>query len=94
MHATNSPLGLPANPGVEAHYRDALPNGLAVLDDALSDGRPFLAGETPCVADCSLAAGLQFGRFRGVELPTGFEHLRGWDERFRARPAAKSVLVA
>ena len=94
VHATNSPLGLPPNPEVAAHFRDALPSGLGVLEEALSDGRPFLAGETPTVADCSLAAGFQFGRFRGVELPEGFERVRAWDERFRARPAAKSVLVA
>ena len=93
VHAANSPLGLPPNPVLEEHNRQLLPDGLNVLEAALSDGRPFLAGETPTVADCTLAAGFQFGRFRQVELPGGFERLVAWDERFRARPAAKSVLV-
>lgn len=94
VHATNSPLGLPPNPGVAAHYRDELPHALGVLEATLADGRPCLAGKTPTVADCSLAAALQFGRFRGIELPDGFELVRAWDERFRQRPAAKSVLIA
>lgn len=94
VHATNSPLGLPPNPGVAAHYRDELPHALGVLEATLADGRPCLAGETPTVADCSLAAALQFGRFRGIELPDGFELVRAWDERFRQRPAARSVLIA
>jgi glutathione S-transferase len=94
VHATNSPLGLEPNPGVETQAREALPRGLSVLDTALSDGRPFVVGERPTVADCSLAAGLQFARFRDVQLPDGFEHVRAWDERYRQRPAAKAVLVA
>ena len=94
VHATNSPLGLPPNPAVAEHRRGILPAGLGILETALSDDRPFLAGDRPTVADCTLAAGLQFGRFRDVELPEGFERIRAWDERYRERPAAKAVLSA
>jgi len=94
VHATNSPLGLPPNPAVAEHWRGILPAGLGILETALSDGRPFLAGDRPTVADCTLAAGLHFGRFREVELPEGFERIRAWDERYRERPAAKAVLSA
>ncbi len=45
------------------------------------------------VADCTLAAGLQFARFGEVELPDRWPHLMAWDERFRARPAAREILV-
>lgn len=93
VHATNSPLGLPPNAEIAAHFRRTLPDALGILDAALSDGRPFLAGGVPTVADCTLAAALQFGRFGGVPLPQEFEKVRRWDEEFRRRPSAKSVLL-
>lgn len=93
VHATNSPLGLPPNAEVAAHFRRMLPVALGVLDATLSDGRPFLAGRAPAVADCTLAAALQFGRFGGVPLPQEFEEVRRWEEEFRERPSAKSVLL-
>ncbi len=64
-----------------------------MLDRRLDDGRPFLAGERPSVADCTLAAAFQFARFGGVEIDTSFENLAHWDEAFRSRPSAKSVLL-
>jgi glutathione S-transferase len=93
VHATRSPLGLPPSPEVAAWARSVLPEGLGRLDAVLADGRPFLAGELPSVADCTLAAALQFGRFGGVERPA-YPHLDAWDERYRVRPAARRVLVA
>jgi glutathione S-transferase len=93
VHATRSPLGLPPSPEVAAWARSVLPEGLGRLDAVLADGRPFLAGEQPSVADCTLAAALQFGRFGGVERPA-HAWLDAWDQRYRARPAARSVLVA
>ena len=93
IHATNSPLGLPPNPGVAAHFRSVLPEALRVLEARLSDGRPFVAGERPSIADCTLAAAFQFARFGKVEIDPGFQHLAQWDARYRERPAAKSVLT-
>jgi glutathione S-transferase len=94
VHGTNSPLGLPPSPEVAAQARAALPDGLGVLEARLGDGRPFLAGAAVSIADCTLAAGFQFARFGGVELPGGFPELARWDGAFRARASAKSVLVA
>lgn len=93
VHATDSPFRLPPNPGVAEHYRAALRSGLRALEHKLSDGRPFLAGEAPTVADCTLAAGLQFGRFGGLPLDPACEHVARWDERYRARPPAQEVLT-
>jgi len=93
VHATRSPLGRPPNPAVAESARSALPNALRLLDDQLSDGRPFLAGERPSVADCTLAAALQFGRFGEVESLADFDHLQAWDARYRQRPPAKAVLL-
>jgi glutathione S-transferase len=93
IHATDSPLGLPPVPEVAASFRQGLPESLAVLDERLSDGRPFLAGNRPTIADCTLAAALQFGRFRQIEPDPTLEHLARWNAAYRERPAAKAVLV-
>jgi glutathione S-transferase len=94
IHATRSPLGLPPNPGVAESARAMLPAALRVLDDRLADGRPFLAGAAPSIADCTLAAALQFARFGGVEIDAGHTHLTRWDAAYRQRPAAQAVLIA
>jgi glutathione S-transferase len=93
VHATDSPVGYPANPAVAAYYRERLPRSLDYLEDLLGDGRPFLAGDAVTVADCTLAAGLQFGRFRKIEPLGDYPRLLAWDARYRGRETAKSVLV-
>ena len=93
VHATNSPIGAPPEPAVAESARSVLPDGLRVLDDTLADGRPFIAGERPTIADCTLAAALQFGRFRDVTVDPAFENVVAWDERYRARPPAKTTLI-
>jgi glutathione S-transferase len=72
--------------------RNALPDGCRVLDDVLADGRPFVAGERPTIADCILAASLQFGRFGGVGVDPSFANLLRWDRAYRERPAVKELL--
>ena len=59
----------------------------------MSDGRSYLGGDEPSVADCTLAAALQFGRFGRLSLLDDLDHLAIWDERYRARPAAKNILI-
>ena len=93
VHSTNSPLGLPVEPQVASHFRALLPTALGLLDRRLDDGRPFLAGERPSVADCTLASAFQFARFGGVEIDASLENLARWDEAYRSRPSAKSVLL-
>lgn len=93
VHATNSPLGLPPSPEVAEQARQALPGPLGVLESALSDGRAFLAGERPTIADCTLQAAFQFARFRKVEIDPAFEQLARWDRAYRERAPAKAVLI-
>jgi glutathione S-transferase len=93
VHATRSPLGWPPNPGVEAFFRERLPSNLKVIDDRLSDGRPYLAGDRPTVADCTLAAALQFGRFGQVEIDPAFEHVARWDAAYRGRPEVAPMIL-
>ena len=95
VHATNSPVGYPPNPAVAEHSRQRWKQPLRYLEAQLADGRPFLAGDRVTVADCTLAAALQFGRFRKIEPLAEGEHprLAAWDASYRARETAKSVLV-
>ncbi len=96
VHATRSPLGLPPNEELARSCREQLPRGLAWMEALLGDGRPFLAGERPTLGDGTLAAALQFGRFR--ELPeidlAGYPQLARWDAAYRAREPARKVLLA
>ena len=93
IHATNSPLGLPPVPGMAAHFAKVLPEALAVLDARLADGRPFVAGDHPTIADCTLQASLQFARFGKVEIDPAFENLARWDASYRERPSSQAVLT-
>ena len=92
IHATKSPLGWPPKPEVAEVFRGVLSEACTVLNDRLADSRPFLAGDRPSIADCTMAAALQFGRFGGVTLEPTYEHLVRWDDAYRRREAAVAVL--
>ena len=92
VHATNSPLGLPPDEKLAKDIEGSIPAAFGFLEDMLSDGRECLLGERVSVADCTLQAGFQFARFGKADLLGDYPNLRGWDERYRARPAAQSVL--
>lgn len=91
-HATNSPLGYPADPEKAAQLLQSMQTPLDYLENLLSDNRPLLLGERPSIADCTLQASLQFVRFVEADVLGERPLLRAWDERYRARPAAKAVL--
>ena len=92
IHATNSPIGAPRNDGVAEWATARWPAALLYLDDCLADGRAFLFGAAPSVADCTLAATLQFARFAKLELLEGLDHLQRWDMAYRERSVARMVL--
>lgn len=93
IHATNSPIGLPPNAGVADYARKALPSGLDYIDGVLSTGRAFVAGDDPGIADCTLAAALQFARYAKFDVMGDFAHIRRWDADYRDRDVARSVLT-
>ena len=93
IHATNSPIGLPPNAGVADNARKALPSGLDYIDGVLSTGRAFVAGDDPGIADCTLAAALQFARYAKFDVMGDFAHIRRWDADYRDRDVARSVLT-
>ena len=91
-HATKSPLGRPPEPEKAAQYQQAMQTPMDYLEQLLSDGRPLLGGDQVNVADCTMQSSLQFMRFIEVDVFGDRPLLRDWDERYRARPAAQSVL--
>ncbi len=93
VHATASPLGLPPNPAIADIFRERLPASLAIVEERLGDGRPLLMGKAVSIADCTLAAGLQFGRLGQFEIDARYENIRRWEAAFRERASAKQVLV-
>lgn len=92
-HAINSPIGYAKVPEVADWMYAYYKTSHAVLDDRLSDGRPFVMGDQVSIADCTLAAGLQFARFAGAEPSSDHRHIRSWDEKYRARDEVRDIFV-
>jgi glutathione S-transferase len=87
IHATRSPLGLRPVPEIAEAARRVLPKALEVLDSRLGD-QPFLAGERPTIADCTLFAAFGFARFGEVEIDPAYRNLARWSADFGERPSA------
>ena len=67
--------------------RTRLAANLKVLDVMVGD-RPFVCGERPTIADCTLFAALEFAEFAGLPLDPAYANLRRWHAAFKARPSA------
>jgi glutathione S-transferase len=89
VHNTRSPLpGVRGVPAVAEAARAELPRALAVLDAEL-EGRPFVAGAQPTIADCTLFAALEFARLFGVAIDPRFANLARWHAAFGERRSAR-----
>ena len=88
VHATNSPLRLPANPEVARVERERFEVGLNLFNDTLAR-QAFCCGEAVSIADCTLFAGLQFAEFFGFPVPDQYPTLRKWYEGFKQRPSTQ-----
>jgi len=93
VHATNSPLGHAPDPGIANQSRSVLEKALGVLEGAIADGREFVAGDRCTIADCTLQAAFQFARYGKFDAYDSCPYLLRWDEAYRARPAAATVLA-
>ncbi len=67
--------------------RNQLAGFLTALD-AMVGSRPFVAGERPTIADCTLFAALEFGEFAQVPLDPARKNLTRWYTAFKQRPSA------
>lgn len=90
IHATNSPLGLPPSPEIAKAASDSLPRPLAHLDSLLAE-RPFVAGDAPSIADCTLYATFFFAGFGKVAIDEQYAALHRWRKDFAARPSAAAA---
>jgi glutathione S-transferase len=72
-------------PEVFANRLERGRDALAALDRGLSDGRPFLAGDTFTVADIAVYGYGHCGADAGAD-PREFEHVAGWLDRVEATP--------
>jgi glutathione S-transferase len=89
VHANRSPLpDVEPNPAVAKQMLAELPKALSVLE-AEAEGRPFLAGDGPTIADCTLFAACEFARFGELDLLAGRQALEAWYESFSKRPSTK-----
>jgi glutathione S-transferase len=93
VHATKSPLGWPPNPGVAAYFGATLPKAFEYVEAKLDDGRPLMMGDRPTIADCTMAAAIQFGKIADILIAPEYKNIHAWDARFRERESAKKVLV-
>jgi glutathione S-transferase len=73
----------PAAPEVLAMLRGRLDADLARLEHELGDGRPFILGQAPSVADVALCAYLYFADQAQVTPPP---QVQGWLDRIAALP--------
>lgn len=67
--------------------RTALAANMKVLDAKIGD-HPFVAGDTPTIADCTLFAALQFAEFGQIPIDPGLKNVHRWYESFKKRPSA------
>ncbi len=59
----------------------------AWFDKEMSDGRPFIAGDSFSIADITGMAALMVCDISDKALPSDFKHAKRWEEAMRARPS-------
>jgi glutathione S-transferase len=89
VHATNSPTGQPPNPAIAEAERLRLPAAFTRINDRLERG-PFVMGQAPSIADCTLLAAVNFARAFGAgaglgDSVTGYPHLGRWFDDYALR---------
>ena len=58
--------------------------------DAKIGSNPFVAGNKPTIADCTLLAALQFAEFGQIAIDPKLENIHRWYENFKQRPSASA----
>ena len=93
VHATKSPLGYEVNAEQAAELVARMQPGFDYAETLLGDGRAFLTGNAPSIADCTLAAFFQFMRYTGLDLIAEREQLCRWDTGYRFRPEVEDCFL-
>jgi glutathione S-transferase len=74
-------------PAFAEAQRKMIPGKWAWLDNEMSDGRPFLAGDQFSIADISGMVTLWLSEVFNYEVPSNLAHVQAWNERLRQRPS-------
>jgi glutathione S-transferase len=69
--------------------RTQLAAALKILDDKIGD-RPFVAGERPTIADCTLCAAFEFAEFIQIPMDPANKNVQRWQTNFKKRPSASA----
>jgi glutathione S-transferase len=69
--------------------RNQLVTFLKVIDRRIGS-HPFVAGERPSIADCTLLAALNFAEFAQVQTDPGCANVARWYSSFKQRPSAQA----
>lgn len=88
IHATNSPLGFPANPVLAESEYLKLPEGLNYIDNLIGTNE-FVMGKAPTIADCTLYASINFANFGGLEIGTHHTNIHRWFKDFMLRDSTR-----
>lgn len=76
------------SPDTAENGRKRAAASLKVLDARIGD-KPFVAGDRPTIADCTLLAALDFGARIGMPLDAQFTNVARWYQAFKQRPSAQ-----
>jgi glutathione S-transferase len=68
--------------------RESYSNAQRWLEEELSDGRPFIAGDAVTMADICALSTVDFAHWIGLDIDEGRPHLTAWHQRIKARPSA------
>jgi len=74
-------------PAFAEAQRKMIPGKWAWLDNEMSDGRPFLAGDQFSIADISGMVTLWLSEVFSYEVPSNLAHVQAWNDRLRQRPS-------
>ena len=77
------------SPEAAENARNRLNASLRVLDAKLAE-HPFVAGDRPTIADCTLYAALDFAEFAQAPIDPECKHVARWRAEFKKRPSAEA----
>lgn len=78
------------SPDAAATAKERAGNTAKVLDERIGS-QPFLCGDKPTIADCTLFAALEFSTFAGnVVDVSSLPNLSRWYDAFKSRPSASA----
>jgi glutathione S-transferase len=77
------------SPDAAENAKTRLATTLKVIDAAIGN-KPFVAGERPSIADCTLLAALEFAQFAEVPIDPSCKNVARWYADFKKRPSASA----